>query len=155
MLALGAIGGTLNALLTDNFKLWPSAIRIAADKRIIRPGFIANVSIGAAATLVLFSALAEGGCVVRDRSIWSASMVVVTGMFIGLTAARSVTNESDKRLLRAATCKACAAPAAHPDSVRAIEVGSPYTVYALTDTLIPRRAVVPPSSRDVTMRRST
>jgi hypothetical protein len=52
--------------------------------------------------------------------------------------ARWATNEADKRLLHSAVCKAAVAPAAHPDTVRTIEIGDPATVHAAVDDLIPR-----------------
>src|SRR5258705_326462 len=128
MLGVGSVGGALNAVLTDNLSWRPSRVMVSSHRRIVRPGLAANIFIGAAAAFGSFLALTGGGCPAGGRSIGSSLMVVLAGMFIGLAAARWMTNESDKSLLRAAACKACAAPAAHPDTVRAIEVAPPYAV---------------------------
>ncbi len=140
MLGVGSVGGAFNAVLTDNLRWTPSRVMVSSRQRIVRPGLAANIGIGAAAAFGSFWAL-TGGCPAGGRSIGPSLMVVLAGMFIGLAAARWMTNESDKSLLRAAACKACAAPAAHPDTVRAIEVAPPYAVYTTTNDLMPRHVL--------------
>lgn len=137
MLGFGAGGGLLNALLTDNLRLCPSIVRVTARTRIVRPGLAANLGLGALAAFGAFRALAPAHPP-EARSSCSALLTVVGGLLVGLLAARWITNESDKRLLRAAACKASAAPAAHPDTVRAIELAPPFEVYNTADGLMPR-----------------
>jgi hypothetical protein len=63
--------------------------------------------------------------------------LLATSLGIGFGTARLVTNEADKRLLHEAVCKASAAPAAPPDTVRAMETAQPWAIYLTTDALLP------------------
>jgi hypothetical protein len=62
----------------------------------------------------------------------------VGAIMVGVLGSRWLTNESDKRLLRLAILKASTTPAAHPDTVQAIEVAPPHVVLALAASLEPR-----------------
>ena len=49
--AFGAVGGIVNALLTDNGFILPKKEQ-QADTKIIRPGFLVNIFIGGIGALV-------------------------------------------------------------------------------------------------------
>jgi len=61
--------------------------------------------------------------------------------WIGFVTAGWMAAERDKQLLRQAVCRAATAPAAHPDTVRALAHASPDAVYEAVKALVPRRVV--------------
>ena len=67
---------------------------------------------------------------------------VVVGLLIGSLGARWLTNEADTRLLRAAVCKAAAAPAADPATIREMEIAPPAALLETATALEPRRATL-------------
>lgn len=135
---IGAAGGVINAILTGNMRPWPQIVRVTTRARIVRPGLGANICFGALAAVAVFWAFEHAVASFGNRYLRSGLLMIVAGMFVGLLAARWVTDETDKRFLRAALHKACVAPAAHPDTVRAVETASPYEVYMIADDLMPR-----------------
>jgi hypothetical protein len=148
-LAIGAAGGALNAMLSDNRQLLPSRIRVlphSPRKRLIRIGFGANVLVAAAASGASVATLAWFGCTPALGTVDRLVPVGLIAAFIGFIAARCVTNEVDKSMLHCATLNAAAAPAAHPDTVREIRTGRPYDVYCAAEELMPRRALHPDES---------
>jgi len=134
----GLIGGGLNALITDNMRLFPMIITVSSHHRLFRPGFLANICVGAAATFGCFVALAGTDCVISENAATAGLRLGLAGAAIGLLTARCLTNETDNQLLRVAVCKASAAPAAHPDTVRALEAAPPRVIYATVDQMMPR-----------------
>jgi hypothetical protein len=139
---VGGIGGAFNAALSDNLQLLPVRVRCSLPWTrwaAVRLGFIANVGLGA----VVAAALA---CVAPDAataplSTWTSQLpLAIAGAVIGFLAARWATNETDKWLLHAAVCHAAAAPAAHPDVVRAIARAQPFAIFRIAQDLMPRRA---------------
>jgi hypothetical protein len=95
------------------------------------------VCIAAFASTICVWALARPGSFGPQPNGGELLALLVTSVGIGFGAARLATNEADKRLLHEAVCKASAAPAAPPDTVRAIEVAPPWEVYTTTDELMP------------------
>jgi hypothetical protein len=137
-LMLGGAGGLLNATLTENLGLLPSFARLPSGaRRPIRIGLLGNVCLAALATTICVWALAGLGSFDPRPNGGQLLALLVTSVCIGFGAARLATNEADKRLLHEAVCKASAAPAAPPDTVRAIETAQPWKVYLTTDTLMP------------------
>lgn len=61
--------------------------------------------------------------------------------WIGFVTAGWMAAERDKFLLRQAVCSAATAPAAHPDTVRALAHASPDAVVEAVKALVPRRVV--------------
>ena len=61
--------------------------------------------------------------------------------WIGFVTAGWLAAERDKLLLRQAVCRAATAPAAHPDTVRALAEASPDMVFEAVKALVPRRVV--------------
>jgi hypothetical protein len=96
----GALGGGVNALITDNGFVLPQTRRA-----IWCPGFLANVLIGAFAAFASWSFYGSGAGVelaaVAQRSQISLTFSALAGAFlVGVAGARWITNEVDKRLLK-------------------------------------------------------
>lgn len=114
----GAIGGIVNALLSDNQGfLLPGFTEVAAGQgRIFRPGFIGTVFIGAVAAGIswgLYGPLAAlnivGAAAAGTPSAQAVGLTLsslVGGVLVGIAGARWITNEVDKTLLRAAAAQA-------------------------------------------------
>jgi hypothetical protein len=136
MAAAGGVGGLLNAAASHNLFLWPDRLLAEPPIRIVRPGLAANVLIGAAAAAGVFEAYTYG--VSRVWPLGSLLLALVAALVVGALAARWMTNETDKRLLRAALIKACAAPAAHPDICHIVASAPTHTVLEIADDLTPR-----------------
>jgi hypothetical protein len=133
---MGMLGGVVNAALTHNLNVWPTFVKIGPNRQVARTGLAINLVTSGAGTLAAFLALALEGCAVDVLSIGPGTLVAV---LVGLLSARCLTDHVDKRLLREAACRACAAPAAHPDTVRTIQKAPPYAVFIAADELMPRR----------------
>jgi hypothetical protein len=133
----GAAGGALNALVTDNRRPWPSRVERGARRGLVLPGLVVNVAVGAGCSAAALWTFGGAG---STTSIGRAMLQMVVGMLIGSLGARWITNEADKRLLRAAACRAAAAPAADPETIRAMEVAPPRAVLKVATALEPRRA---------------
>jgi len=137
-LLLGGAGGLANAALTDNLTLLPSLVRSPrGTRRTIRLGVIGNVALAAGAATVCVWALAGLGSFTPTANGGQLLALLITSTCLGFGTARLATNEADKWLLREAVCKASAAPAAPPDTVRAMETAQPWAIYVTTDALMP------------------
>ncbi|HPC90577.1 MAG TPA: hypothetical protein PLN19_09345 [Methanothrix sp.] len=127
----GAVGGIVNALVSDNGFVRPSE-ETAGDVVIIRPGIAGNLILGAVAAFIswgLYGAFS-------NFVVWGASSGMGTGeisvsissiagaVLVGIGGARWLTNEVDKKLLRTAATAAAASKASFDDSQR-IAVASP------------------------------
>lgn len=96
----GALGGVVNALITDNGFVLPRIRRA-----IWCPGFLANVLIGAFAAFASWSFYGSGAGVelasVTERTKISLTFSALAGAFlVGVAGARWITNEVDKKLLK-------------------------------------------------------
>jgi hypothetical protein len=129
--AFGAVGGVVNALLTDNGFILPKKEK-QGDTKIIRPGFLVNIFIGGIGALVtwgLYGPFAQvfiiGGT--NDPNIGTTGLSlssVVGGLLVGVGGARWLTNEVDKKLLRAAASKAASGQSSDQKAIR-ISAASP------------------------------
>jgi hypothetical protein len=98
---------------------------------------LGNLVLGAVSAAACVFALAGLGSFVPHPEQAQVLALVATSLCLGFGTARLATNEAAKRLLHEAVCKASAAPAAPPDTVRALETAPPWTVYLRTDELMP------------------
>jgi hypothetical protein len=117
----GAVGGIVNALMTDNGFIMPSKAA-ASSGSILRPGFIGNALIGAVAAGIswgLYGPL-SGMFIFGDGATLSKNVAgalgislasLVGAMLVGVGGARWLTNEVDKNLLKAAASKAASSQA--------------------------------------------
>jgi hypothetical protein len=97
--ASGAVGGVVNALLTDNGFILPTRV-----KEIWCPGFISNVMIGTFSAFASWSFYGSGAGLdisgAGQRTAISLTFSALAGAFmVGVAGARWITNEVDKRLL--------------------------------------------------------
>ncbi len=112
--------------------IYSSKKRKAGDTKIIRPGFLVNIFIGGIGALVtwgLYGPFAQvfiiGGT--NDPNIGTTGLSltsVVGGLLVGVGGARWLTNEVDKKLLRAAASKAASGQSNDQKAIR-ISAASP------------------------------
>ena len=137
-LVLGAGGGLLNAAVTDNLRLLPAFVKSSrGTRRVLRIGLAGNVGVAALASTICVWALGVPAAFDQHVDAGHLLTVLFASVCIGFGAARLATNEADKRLLHEAACKASAAPAAPPDTVRAMETAAPWVVYTTATELMP------------------
>ena len=135
-LVAGAVGGAVNALMTDNGFLLPKSETTTGGATVLRPGYIGNVLIGGVAALVswglygpLSSFLIAGTAealkenAAPDRVGLSLASLV-GGLLVGVGGARWLSNEVDKNLLRAAASNA-AGKQPSTDASQQIAMGTP------------------------------
>jgi hypothetical protein len=96
----GAIGGVVNALLTDNGFILPTR-----RSSVLCPGFISNVLVGAFAAFSSWAFYGSGASVeltqLSERTQISLRFSALAGAFlVGVAGARWITNEADKMLLK-------------------------------------------------------
>jgi hypothetical protein len=104
----GAVGGIVNALLSDNGFIWPKN-----DSGILRPGVLGNLILGAFAAVVtwgLYGPLKDSVIIGVHPPGEVAATLTVTALvgaaLAGAGGARVITNEIDKRFLRKAGASA-------------------------------------------------
>ena len=103
ILLAGALGGVVNALITDNGFVKPKVHR-----GIWCPGFIANVLVGAFAAFASWSFYGSGAGVElaavaagTERAQISLTFSALAGaLLVGVAGAKWITNEVDKKLLK-------------------------------------------------------
>ncbi len=101
ILVAGALGGVVNALITDNGFALPTFRRA-----IWCPGFFANVLIGAFAAFASWSFYGSGAGVelaaaASERAKISFTFSALAGAFlVGVAGAKWISNEVDKKLLK-------------------------------------------------------
>lgn len=127
----GAVGGIVNALVSDNGFVKPSE-ECTGEVTIIRPGFAGNILLGSVAAFIswgLYGAFSDavlfGTATGLGTEEISVSISSIAGaLLIGIGGARWLTNEVDKKLLRTAAAAAAASKANFEDSQR-IAVATP------------------------------
>jgi len=126
--AFGALGGVVNALLTDNGFILPKKEQ-QDNTKIIRPGFLVNIFVGGISALVSWGLYGPFAAVfiiggTNDPSLGSTGLSlssVVGGLLVGVGGARWLSNEVDKKLLRAAASKAASG---QPNDQKAIRISA-------------------------------
>ena len=118
----GAVGGIVNALVSDNGFVRPSE-ETAGDVTIIRPGFAGNILLGAVAAFIswgLYGAFSNaviwGASGMGTEEISVSISSIAGAVLVGIGGARWLTNEVDKKLLRTAAATAAASKASFDDS---------------------------------------
>jgi membrane associated rhomboid family serine protease len=134
----GAIGGVINALMTDNGFIVPKNEE-ASGIKIWRPGVIGNVLIGAVAAVIswgLYGPFTDfvimGKQDTEDPSLKVAAFV--GAILVGVAGAKWLSNEVDKKLLKAAAAAAVTGqPAA--DAPAKMMAGSPANALKIAQSL--------------------
>lgn len=109
ILLCGAIGGLINALLTDNGFVMPKTEICNAGKvKIIRPGVLGNCLISAVAAFISWALyIAPAELTVTQLSFDHLKLGPMGGaLLVGVAGARWLTAAIDKKLLRAAASDA-------------------------------------------------
>jgi hypothetical protein len=96
----GAVGGIINALLTDNGFILPKRVR-----GIWCPGFLSTVLVGAAAAVTSWAFYGAGAGVeltdLSPRNAISLRFSALAGaLLVGVAGAKWLTNEAEKTLLK-------------------------------------------------------
>jgi hypothetical protein len=100
VVSAGALGGVVNALLTDNGFILPQMKR-----SVLCPGFISNVLVGAFAAFSSWAFYGSGSAIdlaqMTEQAQVSLRFSALAGAFlVGVVGAKWITNEADKRLLK-------------------------------------------------------
>lgn len=127
---IGALGAAVNAWVSDNSIPMPVVIK-RAGVRIMRPGLIVSVLVGAMAAAAVLAPVA------MSASLSGVVPLVPAAIAISVLSARCLSNEVDKRLLRAAVKYAATSPAAHPDTIEAMTSASPYALFTIAHEKLP------------------
>ena len=102
----GAVGGVVNALLTDNGFVKPRFVH-----NVWCPGVVSNILIGAFSAFSSWAFYGSGASVeltqLSERTAISLRFSALAGAFlVGVAGSRRLTNEVDKRLLRESVVEA-------------------------------------------------
>lgn len=126
----GAVGGLVNAVMTSNGFVLPKSENTESGN-ILRPGFLGNVLIGGIAAGVswgLYGPLANAVIfptgAAKTTEVNIALATLVGAVVVGIGGARWLTNEVDKKLLKAAAAKA-ASSHHDPHAARKIALATP------------------------------
>jgi hypothetical protein len=111
--AAGAVGGGVNAYLTDNGFAFPKRETVDATV-IIRPGFLGSMSVGAVAAVTSWglygpfaSASIIGGTTAAGGAGPSLALSGLVGaVLVGIGGGRWLTDNVDKQMLKATAVKA-------------------------------------------------
>lgn len=110
----GALGGAANALISNNGFFLPRQIS-SNQMTLVQPGFLGNIFVGIVAALISWGLYSPFGSVELFQPLpTSVSFTIasfVGAMLVGVGGARWLSNEVDKRLLRAAAVAAANVPA--------------------------------------------
>jgi hypothetical protein len=137
VVAAGALGGVVNAFMTDNGFALPRH-ETTPDKSvtILRPGYFGNVMIGAVAALIswgLYGPLSSMIIVSTGKATEANTTPAPVGLtlasfvgaiLVGIGGAKWLTNEVDKKLLRATAAEA-ASKQPSPDASQQIAQANP------------------------------
>jgi hypothetical protein len=131
----GAMGGFVNALVSDNGFIKPSE-EVAGDVTIVRPGFAGNILLGGMAAFVswgLYGAFSNAvvyGAANGTNEISVSISAIAGAVLVGMGGARWLTNEVDKKLLRNAAVNAAASRGSIDES-RKIAVSTPAQAFKI------------------------
>ena len=132
----GAVGGVVNAIMTDNGFLLPRKEQASSGTTIVRPGYLGNVLIGAVAAVISWglygplSAYFIAGTPQAIAANSSPEMVglslasLVGALLVGVGGARWLSSEVDKNLLRTAAAQA-ASKQSSVEAAQQIALASP------------------------------
>ena len=154
---MGAIGGVVNALLSDNGFFLPKSLTVDGQK-IVRPGFLGNVLIGAVSAFVswaLYGPLASfvisglpNGAPQNSEIQAGVTLSSLGGaVLIGIAGSRWLTNEIDKTILKSATVVAARSQASNPNENARVQTLTDSMALASSPSQILRLAEDLPKAR--------
>lgn len=133
----GCVGGMINALLSENGFIMPKTEEVDGTK-IIRPGMIGNVLIGAVAAGVswgLYGAAATAPLMGNTAEPVPLTLSALMGaVLVGIAGAKWLTNEVDKTLLKAAAVQAASAQMS-PQKAQAMANATPAAAFEIAKNL--------------------
>jgi hypothetical protein len=138
----GAFGGLINAILSENGFILPREEE-SENVNIIIPGVIANILTGAAAGFIFWGLTESNTMSViygpgnEGAEITLTVYGVATALLAGIAGARYLTNEVDKRLLKAAASNAAASRPSTEDSEK-ISNASPIQAFRIARKMLQR-----------------
>jgi hypothetical protein len=133
----GAIGGTINALLSDNGFVLPKTEKVDGTS-ILRPGMLGNALVGLFAALVSWGLYGPASAAVLVGGANGAPDIALTvgaaagAIILGMGGARWLSAEVDKRMLRVAATTAATASPASKNVAMQIASASPAEAMAIT-----------------------
>ena len=129
-LIAGALGGVINALMTDNGFIFPQTTPAAGGGTIWRPGVIGNVVIGAIAALISWGLYGSGAgvSILSDAKVDLTWAGFAAALLVGVGGSRWLTSEVDKSLLKNA---ASAAAGKQPNAQLAADMANQTPAKAL------------------------
>jgi len=131
VLLTGAVGGAINAFISDNGFALPCEENVN-NVIIYRPGFIGNIITGAIASFITWglagsysgTMLFGSGASISTDSFGISISTLASSLLVGVGGARTLTNEVDKSLLQTAAVTAAAASQSFEEAQR-IAVSTP------------------------------
>lgn len=133
----GAIGGVVNAIITNNGFIWPYVEQVNGI-RITRPGFVGNVFVSAVAAVLswsLYGPFAEANLLLEDQALSLTPSTFAGAVLAGIAGAKWLTNEIEKRLLKVAAFQAAKAQSSPKTADRILMASSPWDVINITKQL--------------------
>jgi len=141
----GALGGIINAVMSDNGFIRPREETVD-NVSIIRPGFTGNIVLGSIAAFISWGlygsfsgAIIYGSMAGIGTEDISISISAMAGaILIGIGGARWLTNEVDKTLLKTAAVTAAAARPSY-DASQSITVATPAQAFNIAKKMYQER----------------
>ena len=132
----GALGGVVNAFISDNGFLMPKSEQTSTGATVLRPGYIGNVLVGSVAALVSWGLYGPLGALlvagtaealkanVSPEKVGLTLSSLVGAVLVGIGGARWLSSEVDKNLLRA-TAAAAAGKQSSTEASQQISMATP------------------------------
>lgn len=136
VIVAGAVGGAANAVISDNGFLLPRSEITAGGARLLRPGFVGNMFTGGVAAMVswglygpLSSRVIVGPAEALAQNAAASTLgltlaSLVGAVLVGVGGARWLSNEVDKKLLKAAAVDA-ATKQSSPEASQKMALSTP------------------------------
>lgn len=127
ILLCGAVGGIINAIISDNGFVKPREETID-NVCIVRPGIAGNILLGATAAFISWGLYGSysGALIFGDTEVMGVGELnlslsaIAAAILVGMGGARWLTNEVDKSLLKTAAVTAAASRPSFEDSQRIV-----------------------------------
>ena len=132
----GAIGGAVNAFISDNGFMFPQLAKTSDGTEILRPGFVGNILIGSIASCIswgLYGPLTAYAIMGTSEALKANASPEKLGLslaslasavLLGIGGARWLSDQVDKNLLRATAADAANKPGS-PDKAKQIMAATP------------------------------
>ena len=142
----GALGGVVNAFLSDNGFLMPKSEQTTSGATVLRPGYFGNVLVGAVAALVSWGLYGPLGSLlvagtpealkanVSPDKVGLTLASLVGAVLVGIGGARWLSSEVDKNLLRATAAEA-ANKGSSNDASKQISMATPAQALSVAKTM--------------------